>query len=734
MGRYISKKTFFGICVALLVIQFGCMREQSFSQQIDFADLEWKAHWVTKPKKENPTQDANPKGKKVATPVSEEWEDLPPLPWTFTAIYPIAPDSGVHRIDVKAEFDLSKDNPLLKVPSGLYLPDIGENWRILLNGNVLKEEWYGNDGDSLEAKRALKSLIVPIDSGILKPGKNEIRIEFKGESDSNPYIHNDHFGFYHKRNFRISSLEEIYNSSSEYLDIFLFGIYFIFGFYHVLFFVTRKQDLYYLYFGFFSLLSSIYFYLTSFHIYNKFINYWIGTDTEIFFRTEVAALIPIVPVFMLFARDFFYKQEGKFWAIRIFCGFSALLFITNWILPFKYILINLTAYQILLIPMLLYVIAFSINSIRKKKPDSVKLAIGIGVCTVFGIWDTLDAILKIVGIHYPFFKIAYSVFILVIISLLVSRYVSLYKESQALNLVISRQRDAFYRFVPSEFISILDRESPVEIKIGDSKEKTMSVFFADLRGYTTVSEKLSPDENIKYLNRYFSGFEDIIFKNAGFVDKYIGDAIMALFSDHSERAEKQNFNSADNALQSAIDMVRFVHSLNDGNGVGADLGIGVNTGPLILGTVGSERRIDTTVVGDTVNLASRVQSLTSFYKTKILVTHHSFLRLNLLSDVKAREIDTVIVKGKTQPVILYEVYEADDPESIEWKDRAKTKLNEGIALYKAGQFKPAFSLFRDLYRERPLDSVVRLYAKRTKLFMQQALPNDWDGIFRLHKK
>lgn len=299
---------------------------------------------------------------------------------------------------------------------------------------------------------------------------------------------------------------------------------------------------------------------------------------------------------------------------------------------------------------------------------------------------------------------------------------------------ISQQRDAFYRFVPSEFISILDRRSPVEIKIGDSREKTMSVFFADLRGYTSVSERLTPDENIKYLNKYFSGFEDIIYKNAGFVDKYIGDAILALFSDHSERAEKERFNSADNALQSAIDMVRFVGTIDNGENGLADLGIGINTGPLILGTVGSERRIDTTVVGDTVNLSSRVQNLTTFYKTKILITHHTYLRLNLLSDVRAREIDTVIVKGKTQPVILYEVYEADPPELAEWKDAARSKLTEGIILYKVGNFKEAFSIFRELYKEKPLDSVVRLYAKRTKLFLNQVPSNDWDGIFRLHRK
>lgn len=692
--------------------------------------MEWTGRLITETPNE---KKADPKNKKQESKF-EDWTPLPNLPWTFNSLFQIPIDSGLHQVEIKTEFNLDKADDLLKIPSGMYISDIGENWKIFLNGVLVREEWYEPTEGHLTRNRSLKGLIIPLHNGLLKPGKNELKIRFMGMADSNPIKANDHFGFYHPKNFRISSLEEIYNSTSEYFDIFLFGIYFIFGFYHVLFFVTRKQDIYYLYFGLFSLFSSVYFYFTTFHIYNKFINYPGGPDTEFFFRAEISALIPMVPVFMLFAKDFFYQKEGKFWIIRTFCVLSGILFLTNWFLPFKYVLPNLTVFQGLLFLMLLYVIFFSANAIRLKKPDSIKLAVGIGICGLFGLWDTIDAMTKIAGFHYPFFKISFSVFILVIISLLVSRYVSLYKQSQALNLEISKQRDAFYRFVPSEFISILDRESPVEIKIGDSKEKTMSVFFADLRGYTTVSEKLSPDENIKYLNKYFSAFEDIIFKNAGFVDKYIGDAIMALFSDHSDRAEKENFNSADNALQSAIDMVRYVESLNDGIGLGADLGIGVNTGPLILGTVGSERRIDTTVVGDTVNLSSRVQSLSGFYKAKILVTHHTFLRLNLLSDVMAREIDTVIVKGKTQPVILYEVFQADEPESVDWKEGSKTKLNEGIALYKAGQFKTAFSIFKELYKEKPTDNIVKLYAKRTKMILGQAPPGDWDGIFRLHRK
>ncbi|EQA45346.1 adenylate/guanylate cyclase catalytic domain protein [Leptospira broomii serovar Hurstbridge str. 5399] len=733
MGQSVFRRLTFVLLLTLLIAQSGCARRKDNSSFIDFGTLKWEGVWLTDPKLAA-DESAPAKSKKKISAPDYRWIELPSFPFAFTKIFPIAPGSGLHEVEVRAVFEFDKDEKLLKIPSGIYLPDIGENWIVELNEVLLREErYYGADRD-LVKRRSLKGLIIPINSGILKPNKNEIKIRFFGTAPVTKYVPNDHFGFYHASGFKISPLEEIYDSNSEYLDIFLFGIYFIFGFYHVLFYITRRQDSYYLYFGFFSLLSSVYFYSTSYHIYHKFVNFQNGPDTSYFYRLEFSSLIPIVPLFMLFIKDFFYQKERTFWAIRVFCTVSSVFFIATWVLPFEFLLPNLRLFQFFLIPMLLYVLFFSFQAIRKNKPDSIKLAVGIGICVIFGIWDTLDAIYKIIGIHYPYFKVAYFAFILIIISLLVSRYVSLYRESQQLNLEISQQRDAFYRFVPSEFISILDRRNPVDIKIGDSREKTMSVFFADLKGYTSISERLTPDENIKYLNKYFSGFEDIIYKNAGFIDKYIGDAILALFSDHSERAEKERFNSADNALQSAIDMVRFVGTIDDGKTGLADLGIGINTGPLILGTVGSERRIDTTVVGDTVNLSSRVQNLTTFYKTKILITHHTYLRLNLLSDIRAREIDTVIVKGKTQPVILYEVYEADPPELAEWKDTVRSKLTEGIILYKVGNFKEAFSIFRELYKEKPLDSVVRLYAKRTKLFLNQPPSADWDGVFRLHRK
>ncbi|PJZ71552.1 adenylate/guanylate cyclase domain-containing protein [Leptospira perolatii] len=698
---------------------------------MDLTKLTWTAVWKT--------EKGFPETKNISkqdrrNPEPENSKTIHKFPVPFTEFFPILPNSGVHEVLVKTEFELSRENALLKIPTGIFLPDIGENWRLELNGKILREEWFPIEEDSLSRKRSLKGVTIPIEPGLLKVGTNKLQIEIRGESPPTPYVPNDHFGFYHSSGYRISSLEDIYEQTSEYLDIFLFGIYTIFGIYHILFFRTRTEDSYYLYFGLFSLLSSVYFYSTTNHIANRFINFVGGPDSGILYRLEFSSLIPMVPMFLLFAKEFFYQKEGKFWMIRILGVLSIFFFLGMWVLPFRYLLVNLRLFQFLLIPMLLYVLFFTLQTIRKKRPDAGKMAIGIAICASFGIWDTLDAIYKIIGIHYPYFKIAYLTFILVIISLLVSRYVSLYKESQELNLELAGQRDAFYRFVPSEFISILDKKDPVEIRIGDSKEKSMSVIFADLKGFTSLSERLTPEENIKYLNQYFSTFEEIIFRNSGFVDKYVGDAILALFSDYSPRAEKEKFNSADNVLQSAIDMVKVLHSLGDSAYGAADLGIGINTGPLILGTVGSNRRIDTTVIGDTVNLASRVQSLTSFYKTRILITHHTFLRLNLLSEVRAREIDTVIVKGKTQPVVLYEVYEADPPEFAAWKDRVKDRLNEGISLYKSKKFRDSFLIFREMYKEHPHDSVVRLYAKRTKLFLKQAPSEDWDGIFRLHRK
>ncbi|MDV6234036.1 adenylate/guanylate cyclase domain-containing protein [Leptospira ellisii] len=714
------------------------------SDRLDLTRIEWKAasgnHISYELGKRNIPSKLSGKSY-VEIP---EWKPIHSFPVGFNSFFSFPERSGFHEVTVKAEFVLEADSKYLISPSGLYFPDIGENWELYLNGiSIRKELFPGEINDpnySPSVRRSLKSVTLPIPFGALKKGKNTILLYSVGESNFVSFIQNDHFGFYHAGGYRIASFEEIYESTSEYFEVFLYGIYFIFGIYHILFYITRRQDLYYLYFGLFSFASSVYFFSSSNLIFHKFVNPYSNMDSSYVFRMEYSSLMLILPSFYHFIKNYFYQDKRSGIVPGFFVSLFLTAFLVTWAAPFSWTHLTLKVCQISMIFFLFYILYFSIQTVLQKKRDSRKMLAGIAACIVFAVWDLLDSIFKILGLHYPFFKIAYSLFIVTIISILVSRYIQLYKDAQALNRELSNQKDAFYRFVPADFIRILDKESPVAISIGDNKEKSMTVLFSDIRNFTSISEEIQASQTIAFLNSYLSEMEELVYTSAGFVDKYVGDAVLALFADYHGRMEKENFNSADNAVESAIKMLSAIQRGNLRNEFripnrwNLEVGIGINTGSLILGTVGSERRIDTTVIGDAVNLASRLQSLTTLYQSGILISHHTYLQLNRLSDAGIRMIDTAFVKGRSQPVDIYEVFEADPYEIREYKFKTKDRLSEGIGEYRAGKFGEASAIFRELYREEPRDNLSKIYLKRCKLYSSRPPEKDWDGIFRFQTK
>ncbi|HSF75168.1 MAG TPA: adenylate/guanylate cyclase domain-containing protein, partial [Microcoleus sp.] len=193
---------------------------------------------------------------------------------------------------------------------------------------------------------------------------------------------------------------------------------------------------------------------------------------------------------------------------------------------------------------------------------------------------------------------------------------------------------AYERFVPNQFLHFLNKSSIIDVELGDQVQLEMSVLFSDLRDFTTLSESMTPEDNFRFINSYLSRMEPVINENNGFIDKYIGDAIMALFS-----------GEADHAVKAGIAML---HRLVEYNQQRANfgyepiqIGIGINTGTLMLGTVGGQNRMDGTVISDAVNLASRVESLTKNYGVSLLITQETYSRLENLSQYAIRTLDTV---------------------------------------------------------------------------------------------
>jgi class 3 adenylate cyclase len=203
------------------------------------------------------------------------------------------------------------------------------------------------------------------------------------------------------------------------------------------------------------------------------------------------------------------------------------------------------------------------------------------------------------------------------------------------------------RFVPLAFLDRIGKPSIVHVELGDNTRKEMTILFSDIRNFTTLSEAMTPDENFDFINHYLENMGPVIRAHNGFIDKYIGDAIMALFDD------------PDDAVRASLTMIETLERYNEGRRLqGSDpvgIGIGLNTGSLMLGTIGEQHRMDGTVISDAVNLASRIESLTKTYKVGILISQFTRERLADPEAYDIRLVDTVTVKGKTHPVSLYEV-------------------------------------------------------------------------------
>lgn len=270
---------------------------------------------------------------------------------------------------------------------------------------------------------------------------------------------------------------------------------------------------------------------------------------------------------------------------------------------------------------------------------------------------------------------------------------------------------AYRRFVPHEFLRYLNKESIIDVQLGDQALIDATVLFSDIRSFTALSEKMSPKDNFRFINSYLKQMEPVVNNHYGFVDKYIGDAVMALFE-----------READDALLAAIAMFQALDEYNQGRQrAGYELiqiGIGINTGPMMLGVIGGYNRMEGTVISDTVNLGSRIEKLNKSYGSKLLISDRTYQSLKNPSKYHIRAIDKVKVKGKSEYVLVHEVFEVDPPEirvaKLETKDifeKACTLFQEQNLDY-VDKTTKAMELFEKCLTNNPHDKVAGIYRKR----------------------
>jgi len=324
--------------------------------------------------------------------------------------------------------------------------------------------------------------------------------------------------------------------------------------------------------------------------------------------------------------------------------------------------------------------------------------------------------------HGLWFNMVYplAAIVMLYISLTLHRYLSEERERR-------RIKGAFTYYVSSSVVNEMLKH-PEKLKLGGDR-KELSILFSDIRGFTTIAEGMSPEELVHLLNEYLTVMTDIVFKYDGTLDKYMGDAIMAIYG-----APLDLPDHASKACRSALEMMRELEKLNkkwlaEGKKP-MDIGIGINTGPMMVGNMGSEQRFDFTVMGDSVNLGSRLEGANKNYKTNVIISEYTYEKVK--GEFLCMELDSVRVQGKREPVKIYSLLGFNDLPKTQHQTAAR--FNRGITLYKAQQWDDAIHVFEEIQAVEPNLYAAQVYIERCLDLKKNPLPAEWDGVYVMTTK
>ncbi len=601
-------------------------------------------------------------------------------------------------------------------PMAIRLGVISDRDRTFINGKLVGET--GDFGSSLpQAYDKLRIYEIPY--GLLKPGNNVLHIQVE------PYFP-DELGIYRDR-VALGPASEIWRefyleNAGQAITIM---IYITFALYFLLFFIRRKQDRENLYFALFL------FSMVTYSLLHTQFKYIYGWELYQLKRIQTLAVMFTLPLFYQFIRSFYSLTPGRFARIwdRIALMVHAIPLIGGGIVLISpsTVMWQATLDNLVQPGWLLYCIGIIViltREILKRNRDALLMMVSILILMAAMILDILTgrAILNLP----PLLTYIFVLFVITMALILVNRFVSLQEETISLNKQLVRFNAASRRFVPFEFLSLLEKGSIVDVNLGDQVQKEMAILFSDIRGFTSLSEMMTPRENIDFINSYLRRMGPVIRQNGGFIDKYIGDAIMALFA-----------TSPESAICSSIDMHEKLYMWNESRQkhqmVPVRIGVGIHVGRLMLGTIGENERLEGTVIADSVNLASRIESLTKLYGASVLISGDTKDTLKSPERYQLRLVDRVRVKGKNTPVELYELLDVLPSSELELRLKQFTRFNQAMQHYAEGNIDDAEVLFMEIYRESK-DTASGVLIRRCRSLKEKGLPENWDGTTTLTSK
>jgi len=292
---------------------------------------------------------------------------------------------------------------------------------------------------------------------------------------------------------------------------------------------------------------------------------------------------------------------------------------------------------------------------------------------------------------------------------------------------ILRIHEVTKRFVPIEFIRSLGKEIITDVKLGDQAEKIVTVLFTDIRDFTTLSEEMTPEENFRFVSSFNARLGPIIRSNNGFINQYLGDSIMAIFPE-----------KADDAIKAAIEMQKAVHELN-AERIKEDLplikaGIGMHTGPLIMGITGDEHRMDAATISDTVNTAARIESLTKYYRSPLLLSEKTYEQLRETKHLHLRKLGSVLLKGKNNYLNIIECIDGAEDEVLEKRIQTLPVFKSAMEHYRNRDFEKAIKLMFSIIETDPNDLTIQHFIENAKKYLRTGVPENWTGTEEMASK
>ncbi|MBD1828613.1 adenylate/guanylate cyclase domain-containing response regulator [Microcoleus vaginatus GB1-A2] len=286
---------------------------------------------------------------------------------------------------------------------------------------------------------------------------------------------------------------------------------------------------------------------------------------------------------------------------------------------------------------------------------------------------------------------------------------------------------AYGRFVPDEYLQFLGKQSIVDFQLGDHVSKEMAIMFSDLRSFTTMAEQMTPQENFDFINSYLQRISPEIRNHNGFIVKYMGDGVMAVFPD-----------GVDDAIQAGIVMLEQLKKYNQSRLINGDIplniGIGIHVGDTMVGIIGDANRMQADALSDHVNLTARLESLTKYYGVSLLISGDVVQRLHQPDKYHIRFLDRAIVKGRQEAITVCEVLDVEVEPVRSLKIQTVPIFEEGLEQYCLGNFAKAKVCFEQIVALNPGDKPSELYLERIQALLENSIPANWNGVWKFTQK